>query len=309
MAADWIKMRTDLYRDPRVCVMADLLMNEDGELARYVNQHCQRHMCVTRNVMRNVTVGALVSVWGVMRLRGKAEGDDLVCRAVTTSVLDDIADLPGLGAAMESVGWVISTEEGLVFPRFFEDHNVDPDASPKSKSAARQQRYRERQRSESDVTRDVTRDAKITPREEKRREEEKIKEPPISPQAETEKAKRTATITATDLQARDVDAQVAADFLALRAKKRAPFTLTALTGIEREAAMAGVSLNAALRTATERGWQSFKAEWVRADQAPGRQIGLGMAAGMTESERRKQEFLRLAGHGGNDSRTIDMEPV
>ena len=179
MAADWIKMRTDLYRDPRVCVMADLLMNEDGELARYVNQHCQRHLTVTRNVMRNVTVGALVSVWGVMRLRGKAEGTDLVCRAVTTSVLDDIADLPGMGAAMEAVGWVVSTEEGIVFPRFFEDHNIDPDASPKSKSAARQQRYRERQKQESDVTRDVTRDAKVTPREEKRREDKE--EPPKPP--------------------------------------------------------------------------------------------------------------------------------
>ena len=44
MANDWIKMRTDLYRDQRICVMADILMNEDGELARYVNQHCQRHM-------------------------------------------------------------------------------------------------------------------------------------------------------------------------------------------------------------------------------------------------------------------------
>ncbi|AZR93912.1 hypothetical protein BBB39_09120 [Bordetella trematum] len=180
MASDWIKMRTDLYRDPRVCVMADLLMNEDGELARYVNQHCQRHLTVTRNVMRNVTVGALVSVWGVMRLRGKAEGTDLVCRAVTTSVLDDIAELPGMGAAMEAVGWVVSTDEGLVFPRFFEDHNVDPDASSKSKSAARQQRYRERQKQESDVTRDVTRDAKVTPREEKRRE---YKDNPPNPPA------------------------------------------------------------------------------------------------------------------------------
>lgn len=180
MASDWIKMRTDLYRDPRVCVMADLLMNEDGELARYVNQHCQRHLTVTRNVMRNVTVGALVSVWGVMRLRGKAEGTDLVCRAVTTSVLDDIAELPGMGAAMEAVGWVVITDEGLVFPRFFEDHNVDPDASSKSKSAARQQRYRERQKQESDVTRDVTRDAKVTPREEKRRE---YKDNPPNPPA------------------------------------------------------------------------------------------------------------------------------
>jgi hypothetical protein len=304
MAADWIKMRTDLYRDPRVCVMADLLMNEDGELARYVNQHCQRHMTVTRNVMRNVTVGALVSVWGVMRLRGKAEGDDLVCRAVTTSVLDDIADLPGLGAAMESVGWVLSTEEGLVFPRFFEDHNVDPDASPKSKSAARQQRYRERQKQESDVTRDVTRDGKVTPREEKRREEEKIKEPPISPQAEPEKAKRTSTITATDLQARGVEPQLAADFLALRAKKRAPFTLTALTGIEREAVMAGVSLNAALRTVTERGWQSFKAEWVGQAAAHGRQLGAGIGPAANAAQV-NAEAKRLV-FGGSRQETIDV---
>lgn len=307
MAADWIKMRTDLYRDPRVCVMADLLMNEDGELARYVNQHCQRDMTVTRNVMRNVTVGALVSVWGVMRLRGKAEGDDLVCRSVTTSVLDDIAELPGLGAAMESVGWVINTEEGLVFPRFFEDHNVDPDASPKSKSATRQQRYRERQKQESDVTRYVTGDAKVTPREEKRREENKEEIPPISPKAEPTKTKATATITAADLQALGVEPQVAADFLALRTKRRAPVTATALAGLEREAAAADMSLNAALRTATERGWQGFKAEWVRADQGSGRQLGQGAGPVTTESERRKQEFLRLAGQGVLDSRTVDME--
>ena len=63
----------------------------------------------------------------------------------------------------------------------FEDHNVDPDASPKSKSAARQQRYRERQKLESDVTRNVTRnvtrDAKVTPREEKSRRKDNPKAP------------------------------------------------------------------------------------------------------------------------------------
>ena len=57
MAGDWIKMRTDLYRNPKVCVMADLLMSADGELARYVDQHKQRAMTVTRNVMRNVKIG------------------------------------------------------------------------------------------------------------------------------------------------------------------------------------------------------------------------------------------------------------
>jgi hypothetical protein len=181
MASDWIKMRTDLYRDPKVCVMADLLMQSEGDLGRHVNQNKQRDMCVTRNVMRNATVGALLSVWGVMRMRGKSERSDLICRGVTISVIDDIADMPGFGEAMESVGWVLSMDEGLVFPRFFEDNNVDPEASAKSKSAERQQRFRDRQKensdANSDVTRNVTRDVTVTHREEKRREEKKDLKP------------------------------------------------------------------------------------------------------------------------------------
>lgn len=174
-------MRTDLYRDPKVCVIADLLMKPDSDLARYVNQHCQCDMTVTRNVMRNVTVGALVAVWGVMRMRGKRINDDLVCRGVTIGVIDDIADVPGFGAAMESVGWAEERAEGLVFPRFFEDYNVDPEASAKEKNAERQRRFRERQKAssgdfegeESNVTSDVTVTSQSNHREEKRREEKK----------------------------------------------------------------------------------------------------------------------------------------
>ncbi|MGL5735472.1 MAG: hypothetical protein ACRCYS_11450 [Beijerinckiaceae bacterium] len=53
------------------------------------------------------------------------------------------------------------------------------------------------------------------------------------------------------------------DFKALRTKKRAPLTETALKGIEREAATAGWSLEAALVECCERGWQGFKAVWVK----------------------------------------------
>ncbi|WP_312321230.1 hypothetical protein [Stenotrophomonas sp.] len=168
MAGDWIKMRSDLYRDPKVSVMADELLGNQGDLARYVSQMNQRDMCVTRNVMRNATVGALVSVWGVIRQRGKRVDDDLVCSGVALVIIDDIADLPGFGEAMASVGWIIESTEGLVFPRFFEEHNVDPTERAKATNADRQRRYRERkQADESNVTRDVT----VTPREEKSREE------------------------------------------------------------------------------------------------------------------------------------------
>lgn len=64
-----------------------------------------------------------------------------------------------------------------------------------------------------------------------------------------------------------VDPQVAADFIALSAKQRAPITATRLAGIEREARKVGMSLEAALRVCCERNWRGFKAEWI-ANQRP-----------------------------------------
>lgn len=57
------------------------------------------------------------------------------------------------------------------------------------------------------------------------------------------------------------------DFLELRKRKRAPLSETALNGIIREARTAGWPLEDALTEAVTRGWQSFKAEFVR-DRAP-----------------------------------------
>lgn len=186
MAEDWIKMRTDLYRDPKVCLMADLLMAADGALAQYVNQMCQRHMTVTRNVTRNVTVGALVSVWGVMRHRGKRRDADLVCAGVTVSVVDDIADLPGFGDAMVAAGWLVDTDEGIEFPNFFGDYNVAPGASEKGSSAERMRRFRERNKPKSDGESDASRDVTVTHREEKRREEINT---PVAPKGASSRTK------------------------------------------------------------------------------------------------------------------------
>ncbi len=59
----------------------------------------------------------------------------------------------------------------------------------------------------------------------------------------------------------DVSEQTWNDFTELRKSKRAPITATAITRIENEAVKAGVSLEEALSTCCERGWQGFKAEW------------------------------------------------
>lgn len=193
MAGDWIKMRTDLYRDPKVCMIADALMSPEGALARYVDQNEQRNMTITRNVLRNATVGSLVTVWGVMRLRGRRNGDDLVCAKATLVIIDDIAEMPGFGAAMQSVGWVEETDDGLVFNNFFKELNTDPCTPKRTAAAERQHRYRERQKAQRDVTSNVTSNVTVTPREEKRREE--YKNPPIGPPL-AEKSKKTQSAKA-----------------------------------------------------------------------------------------------------------------
>ena len=63
-----------------------------------------------------------------------------------------------------------------------------------------------------------------------------------------------------------VSQQVWNDFLTLRKAKRAPLTETALAMIEKESEIAGLTLQDALTECVTRGWQSFKADWVKPKQ-------------------------------------------
>lgn len=87
-------------------------------------------------------------------------------------------------------------------------------------------------------------------------------------EAEAEAEKKTPRSRAAARPA-DVADAVWQDFAALRRQRRATVTSTVLDGIRREATAAGMSLEAALRTCVERGWQSFKADWATAPAARG----------------------------------------
>jgi hypothetical protein len=66
-----------------------------------------------------------------------------------------------------------------------------------------------------------------------------------------------------------VEEQVIADFKALRLKAKAPITPTAMQEIAKQAELAGLSLEGALRVCCARGWRGFKAEWVQDDRRKG----------------------------------------
>jgi hypothetical protein len=87
-------------------------------------------------------------------------------------------------------------------------------------------------------------------------------------EAEAEAEKKTPRSRAAARPA-DVADEVWQDFAALRRQRRATVTSTVLDGIRREATAAGMSLEQALRTCVERGWQSFRADWATAPAARG----------------------------------------
>jgi hypothetical protein len=66
-----------------------------------------------------------------------------------------------------------------------------------------------------------------------------------------------------DLEAEGIDRQVARDWLEVRRAKKAPLTVTAWQAVKREAAVAGLTPAKAVAIAAERGWQGFKASWLK----------------------------------------------
>ncbi|HEY1058367.1 MAG TPA: helix-turn-helix domain-containing protein [Limnobacter sp.] len=83
----------------------------------------------------------------------------------------------------------------------------------------------------------------------------------------------------------DVDTQVWDDFLKVRSSKTsAPLTITAINSIKKEAVKAGITLQAALETAIEGGWRSFKAEWIdNHQQKPKKQASARLGTSLPSS--------------------------
>jgi uncharacterized protein YdaU (DUF1376 family) len=84
--------------------------------------------------------------------------------------------------------------------------------------------------------------------------------PSPSPTHLSKDKKNTATVVATPVGVSD---SVWQDFVKHRKAKKLQVTQTVIDGIQREATKAGWMLESALAECVIRGWQSFKAEWVK----------------------------------------------
>lgn len=102
----------------------------------------------------------------------------------------------------------------------------------------------------------------------------------------------------------DVSEEVWLSFVTVRKAKRAAITDLAILGIRREAVKAGLSLDQALTVCCERGWASFKADWINQNApraGPKQTANSALFASMTHLHQPPQQESH---HG----RTIDATP-
>lgn len=233
MAGDWIKMRADLFTHPKVFRIAEIL----GKDELY-------------------TVGALFCFWA---WADKHCVDGLVDGA-SSRLIDRATRVDGLSDALVAVGWLEIDNAGAHIPRF-EEHNGDT-AKERSLKNQRQARWRAgKTLGHVDAATSTSASTKASTREEKRRDisttdvVDKSDLPQNGPKPQPTKASVP--------QPEGVDDELWRDFMAMRRAKKAPVTATAIKGIQFEAVKAGLTLPQALAMCCSRGWQGFKAEWVR----------------------------------------------
>lgn len=113
-------------------------------------------------------------------------------------------------------------------------------------------------------------------------------EPSLNRQGNKERANR-ADVVGSMFGLQEVDQQVLTDWLAFRKKRKADVTATVVAELRRQAGLAGLTVEQAMRTCCSRGWTGFEADWVKGS-GPGSagRRGHGTAhAGLAEKDFRK----------------------
>jgi hypothetical protein len=170
MAGDWIKMRGNLWDDPRVCRLCDICDVGEAQI-----------------------IGGLYWLWST----ADQHTEDGRLSGLSLSGIDRKTGTRGFAAALVTIGWLIETSEGVEVPRF-DEHNG---SSAKRRASEAQRKANARSVSASDADKQRTEcghDAyengtSCVAREEKRREEEETPPTP-SPGVVTAAAAKPARV-------------------------------------------------------------------------------------------------------------------
>lgn len=152
MAGDWIKMRGNLWDDPRIAKLCDLCDCGEAQV-----------------------IGALYWLWSA----ADQHTEDGVMPGLTLRQIDRKTGVQGFGAALCEIGWLADDPQGVVIVKF-EEHNG---TSAKRRCTDAQRKASVRSMSASDADNTKTDSGHKTPNlgAREREEKEKREETPLPP--------------------------------------------------------------------------------------------------------------------------------
>jgi hypothetical protein len=240
-ATDWIKVRTNLWDDPRIGALCD-----------------------KAGVGEATVVGGLYWLWATAdshSAKGELPGMNL-------KTVDRKTGIPGFGDALVSIGWLYADSTGLTILKF-EEHN-GASAKKRAEDAKRKALARGAVGETAQLFPDPSaecpqnsgqgEDEKSQKSElDKDKNKKKSKPKPSSPSAQKVSAEQK------ELEGMGVDPQHAADWLKARKAKNLVATTTAFEQAASEAAKLGWTFPEAIAYAAGKGWGGFMAKWVEND--------------------------------------------
>lgn len=146
MAGDWIKMRGNLWDDPRVSKLCDLTDCGEAQI-----------------------VGGLYWLWAT----ADQHTEDGIMPGLTLRQIDRKTGIPGFGDALCNIGWLADHPEGVRIIKF-EEHNG---TSAKRRCSEAQRKANSRNVSAPDADNEQTESGHSAELEKEKRREEKNKEP------------------------------------------------------------------------------------------------------------------------------------
>ena len=260
MAGDWIKMRTNLWDDPRVSRICDITGLAEAQV-----------------------IGGLYWLWAT----ADEHTEDGHMPGLSTRQIDRKTGCPGLGAALIEIDWLSESVGGVTLIDF-EQHN-GTSAKKRCQTAKRVANFKT---SNAEVTQQALPEQQdcvstALPREEKRREEKKEE----LRETEVGSAPRKRAAPPPD-RPDDVSETTWGDWLGLRRAKKAPVTETVLAGARSEALKAGLALEQFLVVWCTRGSQGLQADWLRPEEG-GRPMSAQPRPAASEPAWRTEQRLRM----------------
>ncbi len=242
MAGDWIKMRSNLWDDPRIGRICDLTGAAEATV-----------------------IGALYWLWST----ADSHTEDGLMPGLSLRQIDRKTGVPGFGEALCNIGWLAAADEGVCLVNF-EEHNG---TSAKRRSMEAQRKATARNVSASDADNVRTEPGQDAPKSGQGAELEKRREEKNSSSLRSEEKRRAPRVGPDEVPATVlVDAgfseQQAADFIAHKRSRKAPLTSRAWADHQREAGKAGWSVLAAAEKVMAKNWKGFEAAYVERERPP-----------------------------------------